>query len=366
MSFQENLMGDLKMVHDHLKKDITFGKDVIDFVTTLRSNRKDTISSLTKAVNDFQKKMDSESCYGGTKEALGQLIESVKKECEGQQKIVDELSAFIDEFKGKMKEIDKGLSTVKSDEEKRMKEIEKNKKAALSERDKYMKYHKEVESAENAVTKAKTDGLSPEKIKSLEEKVVHYQTKKDEQSKVYATAIDTANKRIKTFFYEDQIEFLGIYGEQEKVYVNSMNALLKGYMSTIKEYPQTMDETIKSLDEKVGNVNVEGDIAQFCDDHDTACRTPTYLPIYDTKGLIVKQEGALGLRRSDDPKGMERVCCTVKVIHDFNAEGKEELSVKRGDIVLVSEKHRGGWWYATYKDSGKGGFIPETYVKDVE
>ena len=51
------------------------------------------------------------------------------------------------------------------------------------------------------------------------------------------------------------------------------------------------------------------------------------------------------------------------VLYDYNAKNEGELSIKAGDVVIVSEKDDSGWWYATL--NGKEGFIPSNYTKKI-
>ncbi|KAL7722306.1 Variant sh3 domain containing protein [Entamoeba marina] len=250
-----------------------------------------------------------QSCYGTVKTTLEQLLKSLQLEAEGQMKVAETLSEAIEEFKAQIKDVEKGSKALKQDADLRLKEVDKCKDGTKKEKDKFLKYHKELESAISAIKKGETDGVVEKKMKTLEDKRDHYKEKEDDQCKVYTTSVETTNK------------------------------------------PKTLSPN--------------DDVVTFCEENDTARRTPSYLPVVDASGLILKQEGALGLRRADDPKGLERVYLTCQTTHDFTGETPEELDIKKGDIIIVSEKHQSGWWYATFKETGKGGFVPETYVKDL-
>ena len=43
-----------------------------------------------------------------------------------------------------------------------------------------------------------------------------------------------------------------------------------------------------------------------------------------------------------------------------------QLTFKKGDLITVTQKEDGGWWEGTSHDSGKTGWFPSNYVKEVE
>lgn len=52
-------------------------------------------------------------------------------------------------------------------------------------------------------------------------------------------------------------------------------------------------------------------------------------------------------------------------LHDFNAEEKDELSFKRGQVLKILEKDEDRYWYkAEY--NGNEGMIPMNYVQLME
>jgi len=52
----------------------------------------------------------------------------------------------------------------------------------------------------------------------------------------------------------------------------------------------------------------------------------------------------------------------VQAIYSFTGKNNDELCLKKGDIVIVSQKENGGWWEGTLKD--KTGWFPSNYVKE--
>jgi len=54
----------------------------------------------------------------------------------------------------------------------------------------------------------------------------------------------------------------------------------------------------------------------------------------------------------------------VKVLHDFNATGPNQLSIKTGNIVHVTKELQKGWWYGEL--DGVNGIFPASYTKKLE
>ncbi|EDR25363.1 hypothetical protein EDI_340610 [Entamoeba dispar SAW760] len=364
MNFQTTLQGNLEFVFKHASHDVKFAGDLAELLDKLRSTRKEYCKNMVKIAQEFQKHVENECLYGTTKEAVTQLLTSVFEEADGQMKTVEVLTTSIDNFKSKMKEVEKSAKAVRQDAENKIKDVEKCKDATKKERDKFVKCHKDLVSAESDIEKGKANNLIDKKIKSLEEKRDHCKEKKEDQNKIYTNSVETTNKRIKHFFDVDQNEILDCYNKFEVAYLEAMKEILKNFSNSLASIPEVVKQSMDKYNEKASSIDPQKDIVTFCDSNNTYCHTPTYLPLYDADGLIIKQEGALNARRSDDPKGMERVFLTCTVIKDFEAEGPEEMSVKRGDTVIVSEKHLSGWWYASNKETAKAGFVPMTFLKD--
>ena len=53
----------------------------------------------------------------------------------------------------------------------------------------------------------------------------------------------------------------------------------------------------------------------------------------------------------------------VVAIYDYEAQGKEELTLNDGDIITVLTKEDEVWWYGEIK--GRRGMIPKAYVEVV-
>ena len=365
INFQNCLQGNLEFVFKHCSHDIKYSNELIDLLDKLRSTRKEYCKNIIKITQEFQKLADHECLYGQTKQAVCQLLVSVQEEADGQMKTVDVLSQSIEEYRTKMKEIEKSSKSYREDCEKRVKEIEKVKENAKKEREKFVKIQKDLKDQEKEIEKGKQSNIKEKKLKEMEEKRENIIKKKEEQRGVYTNYVETSNKRIKTFFEKDQIEMLEMYNKFEVSYVDATKELLNKYAQSMVNIPGIIKEATEHFTSKSEQIDTQNDIKTFCSMNNTYCHTPTYIPIFDEFGVIVKQEGALGLRREDDPKDMERVYLTCEVLKDFVAEGPEEMSVSKGEIIVVAEKHGNGWWYATNNETKKGGFVPSTYLKDL-
>ncbi|KAL8616588.1 hypothetical protein ACOMHN_036620 [Nucella lapillus] len=55
---------------------------------------------------------------------------------------------------------------------------------------------------------------------------------------------------------------------------------------------------------------------------------------------------------------------TCKALYDYEATQTDELSIKKGDLIVVYEKLGDGWWSGELK--GRNGIFPSTYVQDVD
>ena len=44
---------------------------------------------------------------------------------------------------------------------------------------------------------------------------------------------------------------------------------------------------------------------------------------------------------------------------------RTQLTFKKGDLITVTQKEEGGWWEGTSQESGKTGWFPTNYVKEV-
>jgi len=52
-----------------------------------------------------------------------------------------------------------------------------------------------------------------------------------------------------------------------------------------------------------------------------------------------------------------------RVKYDFTGQSEHEVTVKMGDIVVITEKNESGWWLAKFE--GKLGWLPGAYVEEV-
>ncbi len=60
----------------------------------------------------------------------------------------------------------------------------------------------------------------------------------------------------------------------------------------------------------------------------------------------------------------------ARVIYEYEAQEEGELSIKEGDMVLITDDTDQDWWEALLRpmdtfDEGKRGLIPLTYVEEV-
>ncbi|XP_066533446.1 CD2-associated protein isoform X2 [Hoplias malabaricus] len=72
--------------------------------------------------------------------------------------------------------------------------------------------------------------------------------------------------------------------------------------------------------------------------------------------------GGIGLQpRTSKKKPKKRLC---KVVFEYVPQNEDELELKFGDIIEVTEEVEEGWWSGTM--NGKSGLFPSNFVKEVE
>ena len=52
--------------------------------------------------------------------------------------------------------------------------------------------------------------------------------------------------------------------------------------------------------------------------------------------------------------------------YDFQAEDESELSMRKGDIVRVTETSDPNWWSAENEKTGKSGIVPCQYLTQLK
>ena len=43
-----------------------------------------------------------------------------------------------------------------------------------------------------------------------------------------------------------------------------------------------------------------------------------------------------------------------------------QLSMKKGEVIIVTQKEDGGWWEGTSRETGKTGWFPSNYVSEIK
>lgn len=54
----------------------------------------------------------------------------------------------------------------------------------------------------------------------------------------------------------------------------------------------------------------------------------------------------------------------AKVLYDFAGQRENELSIKAGDLIEITQKENNGWWLA--KKNGQSAWVPASYVEEVK
>ena len=94
---------------------------------------------------------------------------------------------------------------------------------------------------------------------------------------------------------------------------------------------------------------------------------PTLLQTLPVQGSSSKAQAMLNAVRkaAKERKGKHTRLC--RVVHDFVAEGPEELSLRAGDEVQCHQKQQDGWWFGVIVDGDRprGGLFPGAYVEEL-
>jgi len=55
-----------------------------------------------------------------------------------------------------------------------------------------------------------------------------------------------------------------------------------------------------------------------------------------------------------------------RAIYEYQAQNPDEMDLRVGDVVHVTQKHEDGWWAATsYRLKGKSGMVPGNYLEEI-
>uniref|UniRef100_A0A8D0GYU0 Nitric oxide synthase trafficking n=1 Tax=Sphenodon punctatus TaxID=8508 RepID=A0A8D0GYU0_SPHPU len=52
----------------------------------------------------------------------------------------------------------------------------------------------------------------------------------------------------------------------------------------------------------------------------------------------------------------------VNALYDYHAKRDDELSLEKGDVIIIHQKHDDGWWYGTLQE--RKGHFPASYVEE--
>ncbi|KAJ1550911.1 hypothetical protein HK096_004274, partial [Nowakowskiella sp. JEL0078] len=85
--------------------------------------------------------------------------------------------------------------------------------------------------------------------------------------------------------------------------------------------------------------------------------------------LVYPAQGPNGLQAPPNPRlrtssSAPNYLKKVQVAFDFDAEGPDELTIRKGDIINITQEIDEGWWEGEMADgSGRGGMFPSNYCK---
>lgn len=56
---------------------------------------------------------------------------------------------------------------------------------------------------------------------------------------------------------------------------------------------------------------------------------------------------------------------TYRAIYDFNGQTATELSLRKDEVIIVTQKQDSGWWLAKRKDGSASGWAPSAYLEEI-
>ncbi|XP_031568127.1 nostrin-like [Actinia tenebrosa] len=80
-------------------------------------------------------------------------------------------------------------------------------------------------------------------------------------------------------------------------------------------------------------------------------------PLYDPHDTHITDD------EFDDEFAAETVLCQCRVLYEFIGEQSDQLTIRPGEIINVTEKMNDGWWRGEVHDMK--GFFPESYVEQI-
>jgi myosin heavy subunit len=175
---------------------------------------------------------------------------------------------------------------------------------------------------------------------------------------------------------EQLLESLAVYAEAEFSFYSRSAANLKSILQLVESRPKAsaaLDMPVKSINYSADSLQSRRSSEVF-GDHE-----PSEVALESLRRANLKSEDGSSARKPDVldllPPQQEntkqtiqgplasKVIKRVKALYSFNGESADELTLAKGDVVLVTEIIDEGWWIGNCNE--KSGMFPSNYVEEV-
>ncbi|ELP92177.1 hypothetical protein EIN_381440 [Entamoeba invadens IP1] len=396
MSFAENLIDGLDVVYKHSTNNTKAFSDIKDFLSKMASERKDYEKRMTKLVQDFRQKKicgPNSLFYGTVKDALESYLNAIEENVNTESAITNVFSMSAKDLENQIKEYEKQAKGLIADGQRITKDFEKQKDVLKKDKDTFVKLSKDADSASVAVEKAMQDQTTKvNKMQQLTTKKESAIEKAKEADQNYRATVQLTNERLHDYYNSQQPNTLSQFQAFEETIINAIKDLMTKFGLAFTALPDAYSKFVEFTKSKFDAIDADADINTFATTKATNGHMPDDFPIEDASGNILfegasnagsqpmaqqpasysqpQMGGAVSqpVAQQQEPEaaGDQKTTTStqVKALYDYTAEAESELTIHEGDILVITEKHSSGWWFAT-NDKGQSGFVPENYVEPI-
>jgi len=302
-----------------------------------------------------------------------------------------EIDAFVKEREVSRKKLIADSTHMQKDWEATMNTLRKAKES-------YHKFAKDAANAQAACEKAqdKNAAVAKQKADAAMEKA----TAADES---YKSLLVRTNDMQNTYYTQTQPEMLGQYQkwEEERIqFVKSQILTLSEHIIAL-EMPQKWEQFCNCFQGCADAIDPNGDLDCYARSIGNKTPIPDDMP-YEAAPVgpstgapdALSSKGGRGGGQSSAMSGFSAAPSTAapkptfvaatptqapvestpaepeeegirhKAMFDYESQNEGEMSLKEGEIIMITEKDPSGWWYAT-AEGGREGFVPSSYVEPV-
>lgn len=365
----------------------------------LKDGRKlcDTISEFlkqrSKAEDDYGKTLIRIAQQASGFEEMGSLGEawnSLRRETESMGTSHCEVGRKLDELDRKVKGFrdDQRNETAKLDN--KMKKLQKDKKIAydnvIKAKRQYELRCKELDSAVESLEAIAT--FTPKEEEKLKAKKARAKTVQENADRQYQSSVKTLEQTHEAW-EQEMVVTCDIFQEMEESRVRFLRNEMWLYSNIASQSCVDNDALCETVRQQLEKCDDRRDITTFIHNKQTGSERPVplkyenfYSPPSDSNYAAMEeniQSKALSLGRNmklrpgavynspADQGPLEKVRnsspMTFVVLYDYNSQGDEELTLKKGDVIELIEYEDEEWGRGRLRHNGKVGVFHKTYVR---